>query len=375
MKKNSVLFSSSLPEKKNLQQKKNRNKIHYYTDTNIDGYVDIAMSQELNKKINIINDQIEDVGKLCDKKKKDSYEEYKELLNYERQQLNQGIKDAINELKQKLKEYHEKANFDYKGKFKEVNTQLNNCINTLDKDITYNSKLQCKYDELEEDNNFYQKQVENMRDMNYYLKLKLKTMKDLEEKNKSEQLDKNIIISTNNNLTTDENSNFNSNILSKINNNEEPLLITTTGNAYKKTKEYLDIKEHIEKDLKFKMNFIIARIKKDILNTKKENEKLKDSFKEMYYKNNNIYMDVLKNCVNDIRNRSNFEDESKDIYYKNNSSDNENYFSGNNSSTAYGSKSITNHGYMDKFMKKEIMLKYLENENVKKFIYKYLYEV
>ena len=70
MKKNSVLFSSSLPEKKNLQQKKKRNKIHYYTDTNIDGYVDIAMSQELNKKINIINDQIEDVGKLCDKKKK-----------------------------------------------------------------------------------------------------------------------------------------------------------------------------------------------------------------------------------------------------------------------------------------------------------------
>ena len=372
MKKNSVLLSSSVPEKKNLQQKKKRNQIHYYTDTNIDGYVDIAMSQELNKKLNIINEQIEDVGKLCDKKKKDSYEEFKELINYERQQLNQGIKDAINELKYKLKEYHEKANFDHKGKFKEVNIKLNNCINTLDKDIKYNSNLQCKYNELEEDNNFYQKQVENMRDMNYYLKLKLKILKDSEEKNKSEQLDKNII-STNNNVTTNENSNFNSNILSKINNNEETLLITTTGNAYKKTKEYLDIKEHIEKDLKFKMNFIIERIKKDILNTKKENEKLTESFKEIYYKNNNIYMDVLKNCINDIKNRSNIEDEY--IYNKNNSYNSENYFSGNNSSTAYGSKNISSHGFMDKVMKKEIMLKYLENENVKKFIYKYLYEV
>ena len=371
MMKNNLKISSY---QLNLDNEKSKSKKYrYYTDTNIDSYVDIAMSQELHKKLDKINEQIEDVGKLCDKKKKDSYEEFKELINYERQQLNQGIKDAINELKYKLKEYHEKANFDYKGKFKEVNIKLNNCINTLDKDIKYNSNLQCKYNELEEDNNFYQKQVENMRDMNYYLKLKLKTMKDLEEKNKSEQLDKNIIISTNNNLTTDENSNFNSNILSKINNNEETLLITTTGNAYKKTKEYLDIKEHIEKDLKFKMNFIIERIKKDILNTKKENEKLTESFKEIYYKNNNIYMDVLKNCINDIKNRSNIEDEY--IYNKNNSYNSENYFSGNNSSTAYGSKNISSHGFMDKVMKKEIMLKYLENENVKKFIYKYLYEV
>ena len=98
-----------------------RHKIHYYTDTNIDGYVDIAMSQEWHKKLDKIDQQIEDVGKLCDKKKKESYEEYKEMLNYERQLLNQGIKDAINELKEKLKEYHEKVNFDYKGKFKEVN--------------------------------------------------------------------------------------------------------------------------------------------------------------------------------------------------------------------------------------------------------------
>ena len=246
-------------------QANKRHKIHYYTDTNIDGYVDIAMSQELHKKLDKIDQQIEDVGKLCDKKKKESYEEYKEMLNYERQLLNQGIKDAINELKEKLKEYHEKINFDYKGKFKEVNTQLNNCINSLDKDISYNSRLQCKLDELEEDNDFYQRQLENMRDMNYYLKFKLK-MKQDEEKTQNDN-EKEINSSKNIQSTNEGDENK----VQIMNNNESsPLLITTTGNAYKQTKEYQDIKEHIEKDLKFKMDFIIKRIKKDISNTKKE---------------------------------------------------------------------------------------------------------
>ena len=332
-------------------QANKRHKIHYYTDTNIDGYVDIAMSQELHKKLDKIDQQIEDVGKLCDKKKKESYEEYKEMLNYERQLLNQGIKDAINELKEKLKEYHEKINFDYKGKFKEVNTQLNNCINSLDKDISYNSRLQCKLDELEEDNDFYQRQLENMRDMNYYLKFKLK-MKQDEEKTQNDN-EKEINSSKNIQSTNEGDENK----VQIMNNNESsPLLITTTGNAYKQTKEYQDIKEHIEKDLKFKMDFIIKRIKKDISNTKKDNEK-------------------LKNTINDVSNKSNYEEDSKELPDIYNSSSNENYYSGNDSSTAFGSKSISSHGYMDKIMKKETMLRFLENEEVKKFIYKYLYEV
>ena len=148
-----------------------RHKIHYYTDTNIDGYVDIAMSQELHKKLDKIDQQIEDVGKLCDKKKKESYEEYKEMLNYERQLLNQGIKDAINELKEKLKEYHEKVNFDYKGKFKEVNTQLNNSNKEVSISMTYmektlneekekNYKIQAKLD----------KNIKELKDINDYYK-------------------------------------------------------------------------------------------------------------------------------------------------------------------------------------------------------------
>ena len=185
MRKNNLKISSS---QVNLDNEKSKSrKYHYYTDTNIDSYVDIAMSQELHKKLDKINEQIEDVGKLCDNKKKKSYEEYKEVLNYERQELNKGIKDLINQLKLKLKEYHEKVNFNYKGKFKEENIKLNNMIKSLDKNISYYNQIQNKFDEFEEDNNFFQKQLENVRDMNYYLKYKLKILNEKDKKENEEK--------------------------------------------------------------------------------------------------------------------------------------------------------------------------------------------
>ena len=68
MRKNNLKISSS---QVNLDNEKSKSrKYHYYTDTNIDSYVDIAMSQEFHKKLDKINEQIEDVGKLCDNKKK-----------------------------------------------------------------------------------------------------------------------------------------------------------------------------------------------------------------------------------------------------------------------------------------------------------------
>ena len=240
-------------------------------------------------------------------------------------------------------------------------------IKSLDKNISYYNQIQNKFDEFEEDNNFFQKQLENVRDMNYYLKYKLKI---LNEKDKKENEEKNINSSMLNNVSSDYS---NQNISLNKNNEEKNLLITTTGNSYKKTKEYLNIKEQIEKDLKFKMNFIIERIKKDISNTKKENDKLINYYREINYKNNNIYMKNLKEIINDVKSNFNTED-SKELpeIYQNNYS---NYYSGNNSSTNYLSKSLSNYGFMDKLNKKEIMLKYLENEQVKKFIYKYIYEV
>ena len=128
------------------------------------------------------------------------------------------IEDSkIEQYYSELKEYHEKVNFNYKGKFKEENIKLNNMIKSLDKNISYYNQIQNKFDEFEEDNNFFEKQLENVKDMNYYLKYKLKI---LTEK------DKIINSSILNNISSDH-----SNISLNKNNEEKNLLITTTGNS------------------------------------------------------------------------------------------------------------------------------------------------
>ena len=101
-------------------------------------------------------------------------------------------------------------------------------IKSLDKNISYYNQIQNKFDEFEEDNNFFEKQLENVRDMNYYLKYKLKI---LNEKDKKENEEKNINSSILNNISSDY-----SNISLNKNNEEKNLLITTTGNSYKKPK-------------------------------------------------------------------------------------------------------------------------------------------
>ena len=96
-------------------------------------------------------------------------------------------------------------------------------IKSLDKNISYYNQIQNKFDEFEEDNNFFEKQLENVRDMNYYLKYKLKI---LNEKDKKENEEKNINSSILNNISSDY-----SNISLNKNNEEKNLLITTTGNS------------------------------------------------------------------------------------------------------------------------------------------------
>ena len=96
-------------------------------------------------------------------------------------------------------------------------------IKSLDKNISYYNQIQNKFDEFEEDNNFFEKQLENVRDMNYYLKYKLKI---LTEKDKKENEEKNINSSMLNNISSDY-----QNISLNKNNEEKNLLITTTGNS------------------------------------------------------------------------------------------------------------------------------------------------
>ena len=137
-------------------------------------YLDIQMQDIIKSKLEGIDEEVEKLGKVCDHLYKQSYEEYKNILDKEREDLDNNVKKYISNLKDNLIGLRNRINYDYKGKYQEINSKLTKLIEGL-KIITKQSiKLQYKHNDLNEDCCFYEKQIDDMKDMNIYLKYKLK---------------------------------------------------------------------------------------------------------------------------------------------------------------------------------------------------------
>jgi Mn-containing catalase len=143
-----------------------------------------------------------------------------------------------------------------------------------------------------------------------------------------------------------------------------------------------DLKNNIEKDLRDKMNFIIKRTEREIKKCSKEIKNLKEMFKKIYLKNNNIYINMMKNIMININqeNNKNEYDEYPNIYNNNKINKSQSYAINNssefnaNNSTAMVSEILNKDNFLNKMKKKEIMIQFLEKEEVKKLIYNYLYD-
>ena len=148
-------------------------------------FLDAQMQDSIKQKLDEIDEEVEKLGKVCDNLYKRSSEEYKNILNKEREELDRNVKKYIYNLKDNLVGLKKKINFDYKGKFIEINEELK----VLSEKITTGTK-QCiksknKIDCLNEDCTFLEKQIEDIKDMNIYLKYKLKLfLGELQEENK-----------------------------------------------------------------------------------------------------------------------------------------------------------------------------------------------
>ena len=127
--------------------------------------------------------------------------------------------------------------------------------------------------------------------------------------------------------------------------------------------------EQIEK-VKKRFDFTTQKLYFDIENEKIEFSNLKEVFDKLYIKTNNIYMNILKNTHNEQK--------------MNNSGTNNSNSNINNQSTLpsiYQSTNLSNssnrklkEGFMSKKTSKEIVINFLEKEEIKKIIYKMLYD-
>ena len=354
----------------------------YHDDVDLDKKEELQLNPKIIEQLKDIDDKIEILGKVCDKQYKNSYNMLKSILDKENEKVDNNIKTYISNLRNQLLQFKEKLNFDYKGKYKEVTKQLNEKVEILKKNENIRNKLEKKFEVLNEDCAFYERQLDNIKDMNTYLKYKLKmTIKNYNKFNND-----NININDDNeNIEPINEEEKKKKIIKK---NDDDFLITglqeyelneksdenANENNNSNNKENLEnkkfTKEQIDK-VKKRFNYMAQKIYFDIENEKIEYSNLKEVFDKLYIKTNNIYMNILKNTHNEQK--------------LNSSSGNNSNSNSNNQSTLPSiylstSTSKTNNvnkpkdGFMSKKISKEIIINFLEKEEIKKIIYKMLYD-
>ena len=360
-------------------------------DEDIESHDELQLNPKIKNQLKDIDAKIEVLGKVCDNQYKNSYNMLKNILDKENQKVDNDIKSYISNLRNQLVQFKEKLNFDYKGKYKEVTKELNMKVEELNKNKSIKNKLEKKFEVLQEDCQFYERQLDNIRDMNSYLRYKLKmALKNYKEIN-------NDLI----NINDDSGKNNNSDIISEpekkgkiIKKNDDDFLITglqeyeleekpeennenikeninniIQNKKIKKGENKKFSDEQIEK-VKKRFDFTTQKLYFDIENEKIEFSNLKEVFDKLYIKTNNIYMNILKNTHNEQK--------------MNNSGTNNSNSNINNQSTLpsiYQSTNLSNssnrklkEGFMSKKTSKEIVINFLEKEKNKKIIYKMLYD-
>ena len=360
-----------------------KQKQKHYTDldTEIDKIEDLELNPKIKEQLKDIDEQIEIIGKVCDTQYKNSYNMLKNILDKESQKVDNDIKNYISNLRNQLIQFKNKLNFDYKGKYKEVTKQLNEMVQTLNKNKGIKNDLEKKHQVLIEDCVFYERQLDNIKDMNSYLKYKLKmalknynqisnefiNINDETERNKENEETKKKIVKKNE-------DDFLITGLQEYELEEKPEENNTINKN--KSKEILGenkkfSEEQIEK-VKKRFNYMTQKLFFDIENEKIEYANLKEVFDKLYIKTNNMYMNILKNTHNEQKmNNSATNNSNSNI---NNQSTLPSIYQSTNASRSSNRINKPKEGFMSKKISKEIIINFLEKEEIKKIIYKMLYE-
>ena len=372
-------------------------RIEFHQDTDLDRYVDVQMNEKIKEQLRDIDDQIEVVGKVCDNQYKKSYNMLKNILDKESEKIDASIKNYISNLREQLVNFKTRLNFDYKGKYSEISKQLNSTVEKLKKNNEERNKLKDKFNVLNEDEQFYQRQLDNLKDMNIYLKYKLKLLlKDYDalnnynlgyNQNQEEAEDKKENEEPpgenkpQNNVVQHRPDNY---FITGLNEYEERDDSPSNDNNYNQENGYnLDNQangkfsnEQIQK-VYSRLNYIRGKLYNNIENENIEYSNLKQVFDKLYYKTNNIYMNILKNTHNEqkLNNSSTTGNNNNSSMTNNNQSTLPSIYQSTNSSKNVSKRSYKpKEGYMNKKQNKDLIIKFLENDEIKKIIYKMLYD-
>lgn len=389
--------TKDLETKEDLLRKFER--IEFHQDTDIDRYVDVQMNEKIKEQLRDIDDQIEVIGKVCDNQYKKSYNMLKNILDKESEKIDTGIKNYISNLREQLVNFKTRLNFDYKGKYTEISKQLNNTVEKLKKNKEEKTNLENKFNVLNEDEQFYQRQLDNLKDMNIYLKYKLKLLlkdydalnnynlgyqnqEDAKENNEDNKESEEPPGENRpqNNVVQQRPDNY---FITGLNEYEERDDSPNDNNINRENENNLNNQpngkfsdEQIQK-VYSRLIYIRGKLYNNIENENIEYSNLKQVFDKLYFKTNNIYMNILKNTHNEqkLNNSSTTGNNNNSSTTNNNQSTLPSIYQSTNSSRNVSKRSYKpKEGYMTKKQNKDLIIKFLENDEIKKIIYKMLYD-
>ena len=122
--------------------------IEFHQDVEIDKYVDVQMNEKIKEQLKVIDEQIEELGKVCDNQYKKSYNMLKDILDKESSKIDSNIKNYISNLREQLVDFKTRLNYDYKGKYKEISKKLDATVEKLKKNNIEKKNLENKYNVL-----------------------------------------------------------------------------------------------------------------------------------------------------------------------------------------------------------------------------------
>ena len=360
-------------------------------------YLDVQMQDNIKKKLDDINDEVENLGKVCDNLYKKSSEEYKTIINKEREDLDNKVKKYIFDLKDNLIGMKNRLNYDYKGKFLEINGKLNKLSEKIDTGTKQCIKLKNEINYLSEDCSFLKQQLEDIKDMNIYLKYKLKLfLGEIQEEPINDKKETNTVqisqeenIKDNNNIKSNKSENkkietekinkesINKEKEGKKHEYEDKLYLTATKNFNNSShkKKYIKNNEFDEIEyLKSKLNLEEAQLINYIQHEKDKNAKLNQIYTSLQMKNQNPNFSFLKSFENNTSNESNIINNKSGMQ-----SIQSIYSTSLSNSVSFGerkqfySPENPGYGFMNRKENKEIILNFLESIEAKKIIYKIMY--
>ena len=128
----------------------------------------ISNKDQIVSKIREINSNIEVLGKLCDRKKQRSFEEYSSVLNSNKA----AIEEELNKIRFKLVDaLKNSTREDLLKKLQKDFTDKKNLVYDTDKDLQKNNKLlyeyEHKHNKLKEENKFLNQEIKIVLNINY----------------------------------------------------------------------------------------------------------------------------------------------------------------------------------------------------------------